>query len=54
MKIIGDNDIHLPQDHVHRPDKNVIAMYTFKTILKKRSIDELTMLNTIYEDEARK
>jgi len=54
MKIIGDNDIHLLQDHVHRPDPSVIAMNTFKKILKQRSIDEVTMLNTIYEDEARK
>ncbi|XP_029348261.1 uncharacterized protein LOC115034888 [Acyrthosiphon pisum] len=29
-------------------------MKTFKKILKQRSIDEVTILNTIYEDEARK
>lgn len=53
IKIIGDNDKHLLRDHNHRPDPTVIAMNTFKETLKQRSIDEVTMLNTIYEDEAK-
>lgn len=53
MKIIGDNDIHVLRDHTHRPDPSILAMNTFKETLKQRIVNEVTMLNTIYEDEAK-